>query len=82
MRSSKPIPNNTNPSWEFPDDDKTKIFFLRHDKISGKQVFKSTFSGVRSLENFTIDAARVVESILESFDFSLIRLENYSLITF
>jgi hypothetical protein len=48
MRSSKSIPNGTNPSSEASDDDKTKIFFLGPDGISRGPVFIRQIFGVRS----------------------------------
>jgi hypothetical protein len=48
MRSSKPIPNGTNPSSEASDDDKTKILFLEPDGVSGGPVFIRQIFGVRS----------------------------------
>ena len=48
MRSSKPIPNGTNPSSKASDDDKTKILFLGLDGVSREPVFIREIFGVRS----------------------------------
>jgi hypothetical protein len=48
MRSSKPMPNGTNPSSESLDDGETKNFLFGLDRISRKPVFNRKLFGVRS----------------------------------
>jgi hypothetical protein len=83
VRSSKLIPNRTNPSSKSPDDGKTKIFVPRLDRISKKnRLLIGNFVEFDLTENVTIDVVSIVKSIQKLSDFLFVWLERYSLINF
>jgi hypothetical protein len=81
MRSSKPIPYNTNPS---SDDDKTKSFASGLDAISREPVFMSKIFGVRSCWKFhhrCSSGPRVYPEIFGFFSHMVLEIfSNYFLI--
>jgi hypothetical protein len=83
VRSSKLIPNSTNPSSKSPDDGKTKIFVPRFDRISKQnRLLIGNFVEFDLDENVTIDVVTIVESIQKLSDLLLLWLQRYSLINF